>query len=340
MNSRDHDSCPQMLPQPIDVTLVKAQRQQVWGKLAVINFAFGSAGAGLYLLSVWFQMLAPKVSVLPSLGPIRLAACGSVCLGLFAVAGEAGRPGRSRFLLSNVRHSWMSRESLAAILFVPMAVLTSFVYSALMVGLAAGAASLFIISQGFILYRARAIPAWNLPTLPAAFVSSAFAAGSGLLLIVSQTTGTATANTAVLVTVLACSAADLSLWSMYLFPPQIDELARSATQSLRKKNSVFWTIILGRVIPTLIVLLALLGPDQRPFPRWSLTIAGLALFVGSWAQKTQIIRAAGYLVPIRLQLQISAENRRTKTANLSPPTAGRHHLNTPDLSGFDLSRNG
>jgi phenylacetyl-CoA:acceptor oxidoreductase subunit 2 len=280
------------------IVLFPSQRQNVWGRLAVINFTFGSAGAGLYLLSVWFEMIAQNTSAIPSPFVLRIISAGLVCVGLIAVAGEAGQPLRARFLLGNLRTSWMSRETAAAILFVPSALITSFFSVPYLIALAAGAATLFIISQGFIIYRSRAIPAWNRPILPVLFISSAFAAGSGILLMLPARAGVDRTHVALLITTAVCGAADLLLWRLYLHSLAIDESVRQTTRPLRAARSV----MIGRVAPIATLLLVLFFSIPRPMALNSLTIVGVLMFWGSWAQKTGIIRTCGFLTPIQLSL--------------------------------------
>lgn len=282
------------------VSLVTAQPQGVWSRPAVANFTFGSAGAGLYVVSVGFQIVAGKTISLPWLGTVRIAAAGAVLLGLAAVTLEAKRPSRGRYLLGNLRRSWMARETLAGIFFVPSAILTACVNSIGLVGFATAAAILFIVSQAFILYRAPAIVAWNTPSLPLVFMSSAFATGSGLLLVLPEPSN----NTIGLATAAACSVADLLFWCIYIFAPAGHEWPSAATAPLRKPGSLFRTVAFGRLLPILLLLIALL-PDEQLTPRWSVPIAGLVLLIGSWTQKDSIIRGCGYLRPLKFELQLS-----------------------------------
>jgi DMSO reductase anchor subunit len=289
---------------PISVTLIERQPQKVWGRLAVINFTFGSAGAGLYLLSVWFQMVALKISSVPSLFVLRLVSAALVCFGLLAVAGEAGRPAKAPFLLGNLRRSWMSRETAAATAFIPLAILSAFDLGPALATVTAVMAMFFIVSQGFIIYRSRAIPAWNLPTVPVLFISSAFAAGSGLLLMLPAQAGIDAGNIALLITSLVCSATDLFFWLLYICPPVIDQSVRLATASLRKRTSTLSTVGLGRITPIVVLLFYLLSSgDRHNNSNIDLTIAGVLLFCGSWAQKTAIIRRCGHLVPIQFSFR-------------------------------------
>ena len=278
---------------PRTVTLVPAQRQSMWGERAAVNFTFGSAGAALYLISICLQIFAENTSNRSSLGAMRLSAAGCVCLGLLAVATEAERPSRSRYLLMNARFSWMSRETLAALLFVPLALLSDRFETLALV--ASAAAALFIISQALLIHDSTAIAAWTAPSLPFVFVSSSLTAGAGLTLMLSRVPAAL-----VCITTIACSAADLLCWWIYVCPRRIDEPTRTATAPLRKPRALLWTVVIGRVIPMTILIKALFSsPD---IPQWTLTSIGLALFVGSWIQKHGIICWCGYLAPLQLQL--------------------------------------
>src|SRR3989337_3192200 len=88
------------------VELTPATPKTLWGKPAVINFALGVLGAGLYLaalVEVWLG--GPGVLKVASwLGPALVLA------GFIAVATEAGRPLRGPRVLSRLRTPWMSRE--------------------------------------------------------------------------------------------------------------------------------------------------------------------------------------------------------------------------------------
>jgi len=277
----------------LDSNLILPQQQKIWGRLAVVNFTFGSAGAAFYLISVLLQILTPDSFNL-SLSVLRLVAPSCVGFGLLAVAVEAGRPLRARFLMGNLRKSWMARETLGAIVFIPL----SLVSAPGLISLAAGAGMFFILAQAFIIYRSRAIPAWNVPMLPASFVCSALTAGCGLLFMFAQSV-----NIAVLLLVSVCVSADLVCWALYLYWPASD-LVEAATESQRKPRALLSIVVLGRVLPMLLLLLVLPEANTTTASHYALNIIGLALFAGSYAQRTAIIRRCGYLSPIRLQLRL------------------------------------
>src|SRR5437868_4970889 len=113
----------------MNLTVIQSQRQDVWTDRAVINFTFGASGAALYLLST----CAAVLEVNSASAILRLVSIALVAFGLLAVAAEAGRPIRARYLLTNLRRSWMSRESLAAVAFLMTSFLSLLVQSRFLV---------------------------------------------------------------------------------------------------------------------------------------------------------------------------------------------------------------
>jgi DMSO reductase anchor subunit len=154
------------------VVLLPATPQRLWGWPAVINFAAGGLGAGLYL--------AFAVTGTPAIA--RWLAPALVLAGFAAVAAEAGRPARGPRVLARARTSWMSRELWVGALFAGAAALG-------VVLLAASAAALLALAQGMILRQARGVPAWSAPGVPAAFLTSALVSGAGLWLLLEAAAG-------------------------------------------------------------------------------------------------------------------------------------------------------
>ena len=50
------------------------------------------------------------------------------------------------------------------------------------------AAVVFVISQAYIIYRARGVTAWNVPIIPFVFTTSSFVTGGGILLSMKMST--------------------------------------------------------------------------------------------------------------------------------------------------------
>jgi DMSO reductase anchor subunit len=282
-----------------DVALVASHRETVWGWRATINFTFGSAGAGLYLTWMLLQIGSPGFKTETASPFAVFAAAGFVVLGLLAVAGETHRPQRVRYLLSNLRRSWMSRETAAAVLFVAASILSWRLQNPIAMAIAGSAAIAFIISQGFILYQARAVPAWNTRWLPALFITSGLTSGAGLLLALGGITGFSRPDGRVLSFILLCSAADVIVWSGYI--NGTNNSFRAATELLRRPIVIFWLIFVFRLCP-MIAILIMSTLRTEVIPPTMLTIAGCFLFAGTWAQKSAIIPRCGYLRAIKLRL--------------------------------------
>jgi DMSO reductase anchor subunit len=288
------------------IDLIPSQRQNVWHRFAVINFAFGGAGAGLYIMSALVQVVSANAVPQSTLWILRLFAAGLVSVGLIAVAGEAGRPGRARYLLVNLRRSWMSRETLAAILFIPAAIASAYAAQPFLIGFTVGAGVMFIVAQAFVLHRSRAVPAWNVATLPSLVITSALVGGCGLLLLTPLPEA---ATTACAVMVSLCVSANLLCYALYLYLPSTNCL-EEATAPIRNNPRTFWTIGIGGVLPTFALIL---GTINDPIPVFCLTTAGIALFAGSWIQKDGIIRHCGHLAPISLQVRLSPTDPRLQS---------------------------
>ena len=167
------------------MVLIKYKKFKVWGWQAFVNFTVGGMAAGFYILVVAIDLIYGGIPTLLHSSVIKLISPFLVALGFLAVATEAGKPARGFNLVNNMRTSWMSRETLAGVLFI-FATVTDwlFPYIGFRV-LAAAAAFGFLLSQGFIVYRCCATPSWNIPVIPVYFITSGFSMGFGLWLLLS-----------------------------------------------------------------------------------------------------------------------------------------------------------
>lgn len=291
--------------------LIQPAKQKVWGWPGVVNFALGGAGSGSYLLGelmtrLWQGGRGPAV--------FRLLGPALVGLGLLALAVEAGHPFRGRYLLRHLRRSWMSRESLAAITFIPTALLSWFFPHRVLEGIAAAAALGLLISHGFILYRAVAVAAWNVPLMPVLFVTSGLAMGGGLLLLVASNG----ANLGLTAVVLASVVSDLVAWLLYLYGSRSPSF-RQTTTGLRRSAALFLIVGVGRLLPAALLvpfLMRLWGGGDR---LWAV-VAGLSALVGGVGQKAGTVLKAGYLRGIRLEgVKGDAEGKRPVFSLWLPP---------------------
>jgi len=268
---------------------MEPKKQRVWGLPAVANFILGGAGAGLYLLSS-LRLLTRAGS-----GPEGPLAAALVSLGFLALTHEAGRPLRGIYLLSNLRSSWISIELFAGVLFMSAAILDWLFPLTVMRLLAVCGALLFIMSQGFVVYRARAITAWNVPMIPLLFLLSALAMGGGLLLLLSAI-GHMPLEKGILTVLLIVLISDMAAWVLYLKRSHNTNF-RKATEFLRRPLPGFLVIGVGAVFPLLMLIgLMVAGLSGGSGVQIILSaMTGLAILAGGVSQKIGIMLGAGYL---------------------------------------------
>ncbi len=270
------------------VELVPPRKQKVWHKPAAFNFILGGTGAAVYLLGLWLDWLGvPVTEWYKLLGPVLVG------LGLLGLTLEAGRPFRSIHILRGWRHSWMSREAWAAVLFMPLA-FAEWIWPHAALALLAGLAALaFLISQGFIVYRSRAVTAWNKPVVLWIMVAASFVSGAGFFLLAAalfNQTVIPYLAVAGLVSVLVQG----GLWLVYLRGSG-DKAFGLGTAVLRKRRSLLVTVGLGVVVP-LILLTGILLVDLPPLLLGVTAVfGGGAVLLGSAGLKAQLILQAGYL---------------------------------------------
>lgn len=266
-------------------------RQPVWGKLAVSNFFFGSAGGGLYVLTMSLQVISPEETA-AVFAPLRLLAPVFVLIGFLSVAAEAGRPLRGANVLLNVKQSWMSRELLVGLAFVSVALADWLWPAPFLKSLAVIAALGCVLSQGFILLRARGVPAWNLPVLPILFLTSGFLSGVGILLVLTPALGVKEEITLHLgLIAIAAAAVNVSVWFYYLCQPAVAKVLHQTLSG--------GVMGIGHVLPVLLLLSGIGFPGALPV---LLVVSGVAIVVGEILLKDAVVRQAGYLVGIEVPL--------------------------------------
>jgi hypothetical protein len=185
----------------------------------------------------------------------------------------------------------MSVESVVAILFI-MFVLAKFFVSNIFLELGAVlAASGLLLSQGLLVYKASAVTAWNVASVPLVFITSSLATGTGLLLVILNSS-----MESFYLQVLGVTCATISLigWLVYLFS-SMDPSFRAATRDLRTVRS--WVVVagIGHFFPILLFLF-LLGqnPLQNPIGSSLLALAAVSMMAGGVGQKVAIISKADY----------------------------------------------
>lgn len=273
--------------------LVQPGPQKVWGWPAVANFIFGGAATGFFLLSVLtVKLYESGTNSTFQPGPYKLLAPILVVVGLLCLTIEAGRPSRSSYLLRNLSTSWISRETFAAIIFVPSTIIDWLYPHSGLLALSVLAAMVFVISQAYIVYRARGVTAWNVPIIPLVFITSSFVTGGGILLLSMKIS---TFSRFLLLIGIICLALNLVIWLLYLYWPHEDTF-REATEVLRRPKPLFVTIGIGHLLPFILLLWILLSPlaeNQSEPANIFIPVAAMAMITGSAYQKIEIILRAG-----------------------------------------------
>jgi phenylacetyl-CoA:acceptor oxidoreductase subunit 2 len=287
--------------------LIGPQKQKVWKLPAVFNFSCGGIGTGFYLVGLalapapgsdWLHSLL-QMALFKLLGPALVG------LGFLALTTEAGRPQRGINLFRHLRRSWMSRETLAGAIFVPAAGLDWLFPHPVLRAVAAGAAVALLLCQGFIVYRARGVTAWNSALMPLFFASSGLAAGSGLALVALALFNTLlppiiqVSLPLVLVTLIA-AILNAFVWVIHLWTP--DKGFQRATEALRRPSSLALTVGVGHLLPAILLAAALLGDGAGGSQLLLAVVSGLALMFGGVSQKFGVIIGAGYLRAIALPM--------------------------------------
>ena len=276
--------------------LLKSVRQKVWDWPAVLNFILGGAGCGFYLIASLAAVMHPgKPASAPAAG-FQIVAPGMIALGLIAVAIEAGRPARGRYLLHHLSSSWMSAEVLAGMAFIFLAVINFFLPRPVFIGAAVVAAIWLLIAQGFMLYRCRAVIAWNVSLIPVQLLTSSLCLGFGFWLI---WTAAQKAHFSLLILIVGLSLLFINslIWVSYLVKHQ-DESFHKATQPLREALPLTISLGFGSGLAALFVIFLILG---LTFRLESIYLQRLAIFAGAVIlgagayQKAVIVLKANYL---------------------------------------------
>lgn len=273
------------------VTLIPAERQRLWGWPAVLNFALGGLGAGVYLVAVAGARLGatPAVTTAAWLGPLLVLA------GFAAVATEAGRPGRGPRVLARLATSWMSRELWLGGAFVALAGLELLAPGPGARALAAGAALGLAGAQGFIVRRARGVAAWDVAIVPTLFVVSSLVSGAGLALVLETLAGRP-AGRGALGTAMALLAVGVVVWLAYVAWSEEPAFAES-TAGLRHGAGATTIVGVGYVLPLALAGIALVAPGLATA---ATVLAGLAMIAGQVHAKAALILRCGHLRPVTL----------------------------------------
>jgi phenylacetyl-CoA:acceptor oxidoreductase subunit 2 len=251
-------------------------QQTQWDWRAAGNFIGGGAGSGLLMITA--------VSGVQGVAAAALLAAGLslVGLGLACVWAELGRPLRALHVFFNPRTSWMTRESIAATLLMPIGAAAAYGAYAGVANLAwlAGLAALaFVYCQSRMLQGARGIVAWREPMTVPLLLTTSLAEGAGLFLLALPWHDSALALPLLVAVVLLRAV----VWLRYRQRLE-GRLAARAAAALGRAGRVL--LIGGTVLPLLLVVAALVAAPVIAL------LAGLfAAVSGSWLKFVLITRA-------------------------------------------------
>jgi len=287
-----------------NLELIPAKRLRVWGWPALSNFVMTGAAAGFCLVSFPLEMMQEE----PLHGTVKLLPLILALAGFSALALEAGRPLRARYFTGNLRTSWMSREMLAGGTFISSLVMDYFYQADGFHAMVALSSSLVLISQGFMLYGAKAVPPWRAPLIPVFFMTSSLSSGAGIALLMSAS-GILGINGYLLVTGLVLAAMELSTWLSYLYLRPGD-VFRQGTRALRSPVYSYFTLGIGNLFPMALLIYSLTAGTGNGIRAYQIVIAlaGTASMAGCVWKKGGVILSANYLGAINANLP-RAENR-------------------------------
>lgn len=278
----------------VDLQIFPPIRQRSWGWLAVFSLSLGGAGAGFYLIGSLLTFFGHSISDPNQFVSFQILAPVFVCFSFLALSIEAGRPLRAYRLFNLFSGSWMSIESFAGAIFIFTALGHSFFPSPVLYITAILGASIFMISQGFIVYRAVAVTAWNVWLIPVIFMTSGFMTACGLMLL--NTRFHSGIDSFQMMIFLICIFLDSIFWLMYLYWYH-DDGFKEATWFLRRPVIVFAILVIGHLIPfSLLFSIFVSGNIENGHNLLAIfrVLSGLFLVFGGANIKAGVALAAGY----------------------------------------------
>ncbi|OIN91823.1 MAG: hypothetical protein AUJ20_10090 [Comamonadaceae bacterium CG1_02_60_18] len=257
--------------------------QTSWDWRAAGNFIGGGVGVGLLVVSA--LLAAPGEGAALFSNWLLLLSLALIGLGLLCVWLEIGRPLRALHVFFNPRTSWMSRESLVALLLFPAGLLALLNVAGLL-WVTGALALLFLYCQSRMLPATKGIPAWRSPRLTALMFSTGLCEGCGVFVLLGHWHGGVSSAAQALFLVLLV--ARLAIYWRYRASVE-SNLAPSARAAL---NQAARTLLLGGTIAPLLLLLAanVVGTNGTDF---LLALAGAgAAFSGANFKYALITRAS------------------------------------------------
>ena len=165
--------------------------------------------------------------------------------------------------------------------------------------LALVAALLLAVAQGFILRRARGVPAWDVPIMPALFLVSALLSGGGAWLAL-ETLGGRPIGPWRLGALLVLVVVGFAAWTRYLNWSS-DRVFVRAVAPLQERRAAAAIEQFGYAVPLVLGLVAIAIPGAAGL---LLALAGLSLIAGQVNAKARLILLVGQLRPITLDIEL------------------------------------
>ncbi len=254
-------------------------QQTSWDWRAAGNFIGGGAGSGLIMVTALTGVQGAAAAGL------LLAGLALIGAGLACVWAELGRPLRAFNVFLHPRTSWMTRESIAATLLMPVgAAAAYFAWSGgpNLVWLAGLLALAFIYCQSRMLQGARGIVAWREPMTVQLLLATSLAEGAGLLLLALPWHGNGWAVPLFIALVLARA----GIWWLYR-QRLAGRLAGKAQTALDRAGH---RLLVGGTAAPLLLAAAAFSPVGLP----AALLAGLLALLAGSHLKFVLITRAGY----------------------------------------------
>ena len=275
--------------------------QQEWAWLITCAFFFGTVGGGLFFVSYVADFdLGAAVALL-------IVGVGKTTAHLLFL----GKPLRAWRAVFAWRTSWISRGVVAMSVFLAcgfVSVLPYFGVSGLegaagVFGwIAAGAAVVLMVYDGFVLKTSGGIPLWSSWLMPLLTLSYALLGGVALTLVLEVIAGDEVTGSAVELLEVALLAANLVLVGVYVYSAPIRSAAAGFAARMLTRGPRGRVFLLGAVGIGLVATLAFAIVAVSTGSDAALTLAAATDLAGHFAMFFLILRAGVYEPPRPLSL--------------------------------------
>jgi DMSO reductase anchor subunit len=280
--------------------VIKLPRQQVWGKIAVLNFALGGSGAGFYVL-MFLLIHGINSSAELNHNYYKLIAPTVVGFAFLVLAFETRFPVRILYLINHFNSSWMSRETLFGATFILFGVADFFIPHIFFRSCAIFSAFGYLMSQSCILYCAKAVPTWHTASLPVSIFFSSIYGGAGWLVLTVSSHDLGNVN--VILTVSLSIFINILIWLIYISNIKKNSLSFKLL-SFRFHKVKYFSLAAGLLLPIVMLVLLMISVDTKRDEVWFHT--GARVFTAGWIigfsvfQKSKTIKDYSQLKSINL----------------------------------------